>query len=167
MRIGCNRKLPHNALGWHARLVEMTQHLVRFRFRRSIRRADLDCMILGAVPAHGLYVRRYLAMLELDFHSVPARRVKTDRIAWRTVTGRRSPWSDHKTVMPRFRAMTPVRIEFGDHLGGVAGFADVLALGEARVVREKDIRRTKAASGGLSAAGHILSIKGMGKEQNM
>lgn len=34
---------------------------------------------------------------------------------WRTVTGKRTPWSFHIAVIPRFRAMTPVRIEPGDH----------------------------------------------------
>lgn len=81
--------------------------------------------------------------------------------SWRTVTGIRAPWSVHKEVMPRLRAMTPVRIEFGVHLGGggrSAGDAEVLGLGEARAVLEC-IRRTEAASGGLSAKAHSLSMQ--------
>lgn len=34
----------------------------------------------------------------------------------RTVTGTRAPVSSHTAVIPRFRAMRPVRIEFGVHL---------------------------------------------------
>lgn len=35
----------------------------------------------------------------------------------KTVTGIRTPWSFHSAVMPLLRAMTPVRIECGDHFG--------------------------------------------------
>jgi len=48
----------------------------------------------------------------------------------RTVTGTLTPLSSYMLVIPRFRAMRPVRIEFGDHFGtafvaGVANFATV------------------------------------------
>jgi hypothetical protein len=43
-----------------------------------------------------------------------------------TVTGTRAPWLSHIAVIPRLRAIRPVRIELGVHLAGVAeelGFA--------------------------------------------
>lgn len=33
----------------------------------------------------------------------------------------RAPWSVHSAVIPRFRAITPVRIEFGVHFLGAGG----------------------------------------------
>jgi predicted NBD/HSP70 family sugar kinase len=39
---------------------------------------------------------------------------------WRIVTGNRAPWSSHIAVIPRLRAMTPVRIEFGAHFAAAA-----------------------------------------------
>ena len=45
----------------------------------------------------------------------------------RTVTGTLTPLSSYMLVIPRFRAMRPVRIEFGVHLGA-AFVADVANL---------------------------------------
>jgi hypothetical protein len=56
--------------------------------------------------------------------------------------------------MPRLRAMTPVRIEFGVHFGRAAdGVED-----EPRVVWEECIRRTEVARGGFSANAHSRSM---------
>jgi hypothetical protein len=41
-------------------------------------------------------------------------------LTWRTVTGYRTPKSSHITVIPRLRAMSPVRIEFGVHREGAS-----------------------------------------------
>jgi hypothetical protein len=121
-------------------------------------------VVLGVVPAHGFYVRGYLAVLELEcLFKVGSTRNKGTANAWRTVTGIRAPWSVHREVIPRFRAMTPVRIEFGVHLGGAAGSAgdaELLAAGDARFAPEECRRRTEAASGGLSANAQSFSMEG-------
>ena len=36
------------------------------------------------------------------------------------MTGIRTPWSFQRAVIPRLRAITPVRMEFGVHFGGDA-----------------------------------------------
>jgi hypothetical protein len=52
---------------------------------------------------------------------------------WRTVTGYRAPWSSHIEVIPRLRAMRPVRTEVGVHFAGAAG-VDVDAVDDDAVV---------------------------------
>lgn len=48
----------------------------------------------------------------------------------KTVTGIRTPWSFHRAVIPRFRAMRPVRIEFGVHFCVLADSDDAVVLSE-------------------------------------
>lgn len=54
-------------------------------------------------------------------------------MTWSTVTGSRAPWSFHTAVIPRLRAIRPVRIESGVHFAtrGVASADEVLATGAA------------------------------------
>lgn len=50
------------------------------------------------------------------------------------MTGIRTPWSFQMAVIPRLRAISPVRMEFGVHFGDVAsgcGFAEEVAIGGA------------------------------------
>jgi hypothetical protein len=46
------------------------------------------------------------------------------------VTGIRTPWSFQMAVIPRLRAISPVRIEFGVHFDDASGcgFADEVAI---------------------------------------
>ena len=37
------------------------------------------------------------------------------------MTGIRTPWSFQMAVIPRLRAISPVRMEFGVHFGGASG----------------------------------------------
>lgn len=162
MRVRSNCKLSNNPFRRHPRLVEMAEHLIRLSLRRSVCSSDLDRVILGVVAADGFYVCGYLAVFELEqAFKGEATRNRRVGFAWRTVTGMRAPWSVHRTVMPRFRAMTPVRIEFGVHFGGEAGFEE-LGWEEARAMVEECIRR---ASGGFSANAHSLSME-RGRDAN-
>lgn len=41
------------------------------------------------------------------------------------MTGIRTPWSFQRAVIPRLRAITPVRMEFGVHFDGAASGCEV------------------------------------------
>jgi hypothetical protein len=41
------------------------------------------------------------------------------------VTGIRTPWSFQRAVIPRLRAITPVRMEFGVHFDGAASGCEI------------------------------------------
>lgn len=89
---------------------------------------------------------------EQDMHERPKR-------TCRTVTGTLTPLSSYMLVIPRFRAMRPVRIEFGVHFGaasavGVANFATVelkcLTLVDGGRLRSRNMRGGAGKQEGVS-----------------
>lgn len=74
-----------------------------------------------------------------------------------TVTGTRAPWSSHIAVIPRLRAMRPVRIEFGVHLADVAEILGFTVRAHAiRVVL--NCRHCERSCRGLGASAQCPSI---------
>ena len=78
----------------------------------------------------------------------------------RTVTGTLTPLSSYMLVIPRFRAMRPVRIEFGVHFGaavvvGVASFAMVELKCLTLVDGEKLHSRNMGEDGGKQEGGMV------------
>lgn len=68
-----------------------------------------------------------------------------ERRTWSTVTGKRAPCSSHMAVIPRLRAMTPVRIEFGVHFAATAVLlataVALLVTEECRCLHEENVGR--------------------------
>jgi hypothetical protein len=63
------------------------------------------------------------------------------------VTGYRAPWSSHMAVIPRFRAMSPVRREFGVHCdAGPVGSVDVDGPDVAFAFEEADVRSARESA---------------------
>ena len=115
MRIRCDGELFHQAFGRYTSLVEMAQHLSRRRLSGPVRGGDLHSMILRLVLPGGGNISSHLTIFELPYMRTATRARKVELRTWRTVTGKRAPCWSHIAVMPRFRAMTPVRTEFGVH----------------------------------------------------
>jgi hypothetical protein len=98
----------------------------------------LYSVVHGVVPSHGANVSSHLAVFQLRKTRQSSYHFNRKQHTCSTVTGIRVPWSFQMEVIPRLRAMTPVRIEFAVHLVevGVVGvvFLEVLATGAAALL---------------------------------
>lgn len=73
-------------------------------------------MVLGVISSDSVNIGSDLAIFELSLLERVARsKVVKILHTCSTVTGSLAPWSFQSTVIPRLRAMTPVRIELGVH----------------------------------------------------
>jgi hypothetical protein len=136
MRIRSDFKFPNDLFGWHACLFEMTSHLLGRILVRLVRSSYLHSVIFRIVFAYCLNVCCHLTMLELTISNSQSMLTRCSLLrerTWRTVTGYRAPWSSHIDVIPRLRAMRPVRTEVGVHFAGAAG-VDVDAVDDDAVV---------------------------------
>ncbi|SRR6266404_1997185 len=114
MGICRDRKLLHYAFGRYTSLLKMTYHLPRRRLGRPVGSSNLHSVVLRVVFSQRGDISSYLTVLELQ--DIRADMTTGDQIrTWRTVTGKRAPCSSHIAVIPRFRAMTPDRIDCGVH----------------------------------------------------
>lgn len=85
------------------------------------------------------------------------RNVHTNPLTCSTVTGTRAPWSSHIAVIPRLRAISPVRIEFGVHLVDVAeGLGFRVRASAMRVALNR--RHCEKSCCGLGASAQCLSM---------
>jgi hypothetical protein len=75
----------------------------------------LHGMILRLVLSDGGDISSHLTIFELSYMRTELPKRESGLRTWRTVTGKRAPCWSHIAVMPRFRAMTPVRTEFVVH----------------------------------------------------
>ena len=134
MRVRCDGELFHQAFWRYTGLVEMAEHLFRRRLDGPVRGGNLHSMILRLVLSDGGDVSSHLTIFELSYMRTSYwSEEKWGLRTWRTVTGKRAPCWSHIAVMPRFRAMTPVRTECGVHFAtteedGSAASALVTAL---------------------------------------
>ena len=115
MRIRCDGELFYQAFWRYTGLLEMAQHLSRRRLGGPIRGGNLYSMILRFVLSGGGDISSHLTIFELPHMRTATVAKKVGLRTWRTVTGKRAPCWSHIAVMPRFRAMTPVRTDFGVH----------------------------------------------------
>ena len=131
--IRSNGELFHDTLRINFRLPEMPHHLSRSCLAGPVGSSNLDSMVFCLIRSDGFNVCCDLAILQLRRKhartQVNHAHEKVKRTC-RTVTGTLTPLSSYMLVIPRFRAMRPVRIEFGDHFDtvlvvGVASFATV------------------------------------------
>lgn len=134
-------KLFDNALWRNASLLEVPEHGLSGSLLRTVRGGNLDGMVLRVVISDGLHVCGHLTILKLLAVSSDYNKRDNPR-TWRTVTGCRAPWSSYMAVIPRFRAIRPVRIEFGVHL--TTGCSTVLVEGVALLARVAWTSRTRA-----------------------
>lgn len=95
-------------------------------------------MIYSVVSSSGLDISSDLTVFKLINISVIHvifLNTQNTFLTWRTVTGIRTPWSFQRAVIPRLRAITPVRMEFGVHFDGASAsgceFVEEVATGGA------------------------------------
>lgn len=114
--IGSDWELLDNTFRRYVRLLKVSKHLLGSRLLRTVARSDLHCVVFRFVCTNRLDIRSDLAVLQLHDNSNQdcSHKYICSRTC-RTVTGSRAPLSSHITVIPRLRAMRPVRIEFGVH----------------------------------------------------
>lgn len=112
----------------------MPYHLLRHSFGAPVRGSDLDCMVFRQILANSFDVGSDLTILELENDKIKVCYGALIRTC-RMVTGKRAPWSFQRAVIPRLRAMRPVRIDVGVHLAGVGVAAACEAPAAAEVWR--------------------------------
>jgi hypothetical protein len=79
----------------------------------------LHSMVLRLVLSYGGDISGHLTIFKLSYMRTTTE-VRGNKLrTWRTVTGKRAPCSSHIAVIPRFRAMTPVRMQVGVHFATV------------------------------------------------
>lgn len=128
--VRCYRKFFDYSFWRDVGLSEVTQHLESCCFRRTVGCSHLYSVIYTVIPPHCFYIGRNLTVLELlravlvTVEEDSEQNLRTCK----TVTGIRTPWSFHIAVIPRLRAIRPVRIEFGVHFLGSVLFDDVVVL---------------------------------------